>query len=148
MKIAMGPLKEIQLILASNDPDDEARLRALLAGTPWAVLAATTLDDAIRALHEIALPIVLLDRDFDHRSWPETTRALLKARRRTCVIVLGDAGPPDADDVLRRGGFDALARPLEKDELFATLISAYSTARMHWLSVSRVHANPIPAPAP
>jgi DNA-binding response OmpR family regulator len=144
----MEAAKEIRLVLASNDSGDESRVRLLLANTPWALVAVATVEDAIRTLHSVSLPIVLLDGNLEGRSWFETTRALLKARRRTCVIVLGDSGSLDSEEVSRQGGFDALARPIDKDELFATLLCAYSKARLHWLSVSRVHASPEPAVAP
>jgi DNA-binding NtrC family response regulator len=141
----MEPHKEVQIVLASSNPDDEATLRLLLSGTPWAPLPAVTMEEAVKSLHEIALPIVLLDRDFERRPWRENTRALLKARRRTCVIIAAEPDYPACEDVLRRGAFEVLARPFDKDELLATLLSAYSKARIHGLSVTRVHAIPVAA---
>jgi DNA-binding NarL/FixJ family response regulator len=141
----MEATKQLQFVLASADPGDESGLRLLLEGTPWEPLPTLTGEDAVKALHEIALPIVLLNRDLDGRPWPETVRLLVKARRRTRVILLGDSGHSDAKDLARSGAFDVLARPFEKDDLFATLICAYSQARMHWLSCTRVHASPVAA---
>ena len=138
-------VRKIQFVLAGADPGDEATLRTLLEGTPWALVSAAGYADAARALHQVSLPIVLADCNLEGRPWQETLRALLRSRRRACVILLGGAGAPDSQQVVRRGGFDVLSRPFDKDQVLATLLCAYSTARMHWLSFGRVHASPVSA---
>jgi DNA-binding NtrC family response regulator len=134
--------KQIQFVLAGASLSDECGLRSILAGTPWEILATPVLEETVRALHETALPIVLFDRTMNGRPWQETLRLLLRARRRTCAIVLGDGPYPEPDDVIRRGAFDVLPRPFQKDEVLTMLLCAYSQARLHWLSFTRVQPRP------
>jgi CheY-like chemotaxis protein len=129
-------------VLASGEADDAVLLGQLLGGTPWSVLPAASADAALSMLRNLAIPIVLFARDLDGQPWQETLRRFLKTRRRACVIVLAGSCGPNAEEVLHRGGFDVLTRPLDKDDLFTALLCAYSQARMHWLSFTRVHATP------
>lgn len=134
--------KQIQFVLAGASPSDECLLRSILDGTPWEIHSTPALNETVRALHETALPIVLFDRTLDGRPWQETLRLLLRARRRVCAIVLGDGAHPQPDEVIRRGAFDVLPRPFQKEEVLTMLLCAYSQARLHWLSFTRVRARP------
>ena len=136
----MDASRQIQFVLASANPMDEADLRGLLLGTPWTMVRAANLQNAIARLHETTLPILLLDRDLDGRPWRENLRSIRRSRRRACVILLGDASGPRPDDMLRLGGLDVLARPIQREELCTSLICAYTQARVHWLPFTRVQA--------
>ena len=138
----MDSSTEIRFVLASANLKDEADLRALLTGTPWTFVRAASLQNAVALLHEIALPIVVLDRDLDARPWRENFSSIRKSRRRACVILLGDSNGPRPDEMLRLGGLDVLSRPIHREELCTALICAYSQARMRWLSFTRVQAIP------
>jgi FixJ family two-component response regulator len=42
------------------------------------------------------------------------------------ILLTDDASPKLSTEVVRTGGFDLLTRPFEKEQVFATLISAYT----------------------
>ena len=128
----------IQVVLASARANDREGLDGLLTGTPWELIAAASLEEAVHALHQVTAPIVLCDRELDERPWQQTLRILTRARRRTCVIVLSNGGGPKlCSEVARLGGFDLLARPFERDQVYATLMCAYAQYRVGWPVLSR-----------
>jgi DNA-binding NarL/FixJ family response regulator len=117
----------IHILLASAREGDFRDLRSLLAATPWNLIPAPTLPHAIPCLGQLATPIVLCDDGFDDLPWRVLLRALIRARRRTRVVLLTDAGGPQLwSQFTARGGFDLLSRPFSEDELIPTLISAYA----------------------
>jgi DNA-binding NtrC family response regulator len=123
----------IQIVLASTHAGDRETLESLLAGSPWELIAVANVEQTLRALHRLSVPIALCDQNLDDQPWQETVRALIKARRKTSITVLTDAGGPGLwADLARRGGFDLLARPFERDQVYATLMCAYAQCRMSW----------------
>jgi hypothetical protein len=75
------------------------------------LVGAASLEDAVAILHRVAVPIVFCD--------------LIKARRRAFITILANAGALGlCAEVARRGGFDLLARPFEREQVFATLMCA------------------------
>ncbi len=128
MRIKPAP---IQIILATTYADDHETFESLLAGSPWELVGVASVADALDALHRVTVPIVFCDRDLDRQPWQQTVRALIKARRRTSVTVLtNSSGPGLWAELARRGGFDLLARPFEKEQVYATLLCAYAQCRM------------------
>lgn len=129
---------------ASSNIDDWEILRSLVAGTPWEMVSAANRQEAVRALHRTALPIVLCDQNLDGEPWLKTFRALARTRRRTCVILLCNTGDPEmCEEVIRHGAFDLIARPFQRDHLLATLLCAYSQCRMNWFPFTRVRLSPL-----
>jgi DNA-binding NtrC family response regulator len=123
----------IQIVLASTHAGDRETLESLLAGSPWELVAVANVGETVKALHRVSVPIVLCDQNLDDQPWHETVRALIKARRKTSVTVLTNAGGAGLwAELARRGGFDLLARPFERDQVFATLMCAYAQYRVSW----------------
>ncbi len=140
----MQSAKAIQVVVASSKIEDWENLRSLLVGTPWELISAANRHEAVKALHRTALPIVLCDQNLDGEPWLRTFRALARTRRRTCVILLCNAGDPEiCEDVIQSGAFDLLARPFQRDHLLATLLCAYSQCRMNWFPFTRVRLSPM-----
>jgi len=138
----MTAIKSIPVILASSRAEDQDNVRAALKGTPWEPVEAVNGAEAVKALHRTALPIIICDGELDGRSWQELLRFLLKARRRACIILLSEVDGPGNDEVIRRGGFDVVPRPAQKEDVLTALLCAYSQCRMNWLSFTRVPVHP------
>jgi DNA-binding NtrC family response regulator len=128
---AAGETLRIQTVLASNRAGDREMLEESLAGTPWRLVEAANLQQAVESLRRVAIPIVLCDIEFDQLPWRAVLRALRRERRRASVILLSDQGGVElSSEVIRRGGFDVLTRPFRREEVFPTLVSAYAQCRM------------------
>lgn len=124
---------KIQIVLASVRDDDRESLEAALSGTPWELILAQNREQAVQSLQQAPVPIVLCDASFDNLPWRVALRGLLRSRRRTCVILLSDDSSLElSTELVRRGGFDVLTRPFQKEEVFPTLVCAYTQCRVHW----------------
>jgi len=129
-------LSALEVILASGNRDDRRSLENALAGTPWVVLEADPLEIET-AVRRAAVPIVICDRD-QSNCWRKTIRALMKARRNACVIVLSNEDDADrGDDVIRDGGFDLLTRPFKRQQVLPMLVFAYTYCLGHGPYLSR-----------
>lgn len=116
----------IGVVLATSRQDDRPSLERSLTDI-WKLVPVSTLDQAMRTLRGLSVPIVLCDERFDDLPWRVLLRAFLRARRRTRLILLSDqAGPELWSQFTRRGGFDLLTRPFAGEQALPTLISAYA----------------------
>jgi DNA-binding NtrC family response regulator len=123
---------KIPIVLASSRDHDRASLEVALSGTPWVPVPATNKQEVLESLHYAAVPIVLCDAVFDRLPWRTMLRGVLRIRRRACMILLtDDSNPQLSTEVVRTGGFDLLTRPFEKEQVLATLISAYTQCGVH-----------------
>jgi PleD family two-component response regulator len=120
----------LEIILASGNGDDRRSLEGVVAGTHWVVVNAEP-EEIVNIVREAPVPIVICDRD-PSDCWRATIRALIKARRDVCVIVLSsEAGADLNEEVFRYGGFDLLTRPLDRQQVLPMLIFAYTFCRGH-----------------
>jgi DNA-binding NtrC family response regulator len=133
----------LPIVLASTRQDDGPGLTNMLEGTLWKLVPVSNLAEAVEALHRFSAPIVLCDQEFDRRPWRQIFRALMRARKRTSVVLLSSAaGPALCDEIARVGGFDLLSRPFERDQVIATLMCAYAQGKVGWPVLSRRFSGP------
>jgi CheY-like chemotaxis protein len=119
-----------RVLLAEDDPATRDAVRALLEGEGLDVAVAGNGDEALRLLRESGPPhLVLLDL-----SMPGTDGwAFLDALTRhptwlgVPVVVLTGAAHVKAEDVRALGADDLLRKPVDPDELIAT-VSRYAWA--------------------
>jgi AmiR/NasT family two-component response regulator len=120
----------LEVILANGNGEDRNSLEDVLAGTPWVVVDAD-LPEIENVVREAAVPIVICDRDRSD-CWRTMIRALIRARRDVCVIVLTDEDDADlSGEVVRCGGFDLLTRPFRRQQVLPLLVFAYTFSRGH-----------------
>ena len=122
-----------KILLASKRAEDERELNHALEGTVWGVDRVSDLDGAVQALKHVAMPILLLDRDFSGDPWASTLHTLSRARRSSCIILLSPVTDQYLwDEVVKQGGFDVLTRPFRRDQVLSTLIFGATRCRTHW----------------
>lgn len=140
-----GEKLRIDIVLASSRDWDREMLEESLSGTPWRLVLASNLPQAIEALRHVTVPIVLCDGWFDNVPWQLLLRALRRERRRVCVILLAGPGPVEVwSELARRGGFDVLTRPFRREEVFPTLVSAYAHCRVSSPLARTLHRDAVP----
>ena len=123
----------VGVILASSRRDDVDSLDALLAGTGWGLINVQTYEEAEQAARRERVPIVLCDLALEDQPWQETLEKLRLTRDGACVILLADESAGDlAGKVAKRGGFDLLFRPFEREQVFQSLFFAYSRCNLGW----------------
>jgi two-component system nitrogen regulation response regulator GlnG len=115
--------------------DDEESVRysfqRVFAGDGVNVLTARTAAEGLRAVHEHAPDVVVLDLLLPDRSGLDVFGDLYKLDRKRPVIFITAHGTTDtAIESMKRGAFDYLVKPVDLDRLSQVLERAYEAARL------------------
>jgi two-component system response regulator AtoC len=120
------------LLAVSSDPKDPDVLELNLTG--WSVRRAGTCTDALAMLKQSVCDVILCEKDLPDGGWRDLLAGLGALREALPVVVMsGTADESMWADVLRDGGFDLLAKPLENQEICRVIPSARmrSSQRQH-----------------
>jgi len=115
--------------------DDERHqrdiLRMILEGEGCETAVAGTARQALTAARSETFDIVLTDLKMPDQDGITLLTALLEAQPGLCVILMTAHGTIDsAVDAMRKGAFDYLTKPLEKDELLLVVRRALERTRL------------------
>jgi len=102
--------------------DDESSMRELLAAElcehGWTTRSAGDADEAMAALRDAQVDIVLTDLRMPGRSGNELCREIVRVRPDVPVVVMSGFGSIDAAvEAIRFGAYDFLTKPFEHDAL-------------------------------
>jgi DNA-binding NtrC family response regulator len=123
---------DVPIVLASPRQEDREILAGLLEGSAWRLVEANTPDEALAALRQVEIPIILCDPYLGGERWKTMVRSLLSARRGVCVIFLVDGFRGIVLTPAAPSEFDFLVRPFDRDQLFAALFFAYGRCKSSW----------------
>jgi DNA-binding NtrC family response regulator len=115
--------------------DDERRqrdiLKMILEDEGYETAAAGTARQALAAVRSQAFDVVLTDLKMPDQDGITLLTELLEAQPGLCVILMTAHGTIDsAVDAMRKGAFDYLTKPLEKDELLVVVRRALERTRL------------------
>jgi DNA-binding NtrC family response regulator len=117
-----GPI----LLAVSSDPQDPEVLETNLKG--WSVRRAVSCTDALSMVRQSACDVIICDKDLPDGGWRDLLAGLGALKNALPLVVMANAADESLwAEVLRDGGFDLLAKPLEHGEVCRVLPSA----RMH-----------------
>ncbi|HEX5432421.1 MAG TPA: response regulator, partial [Bryobacteraceae bacterium] len=94
----------------------------------WDLVLSETCEDARADLIRLKPQIVLCDRDLPGADWRDVVQALASVRGCGCIILLSRvADDPLWNEVVHRGGYEVLSKPLREDHVrrAVKLASAY-----------------------
>jgi CheY-like chemotaxis protein len=116
---SMGPIAVVGLVVSYED-------RQLLAGicrrNRWCLLLADTCEEARSALDKLQSPVILCDRDLPGQGWRQTVEDLAASPSRACVILVSAVVDRYLlDEVVRKGGYDVLSKPLREADVVRTV---------------------------
>ena len=119
----------------------QSELARIMRPTGVSILSAYSLGEADRLLASTPASVVLVDKDLPGGGWKEMVAVLEELEPRPVLVVTGLL----ADyrlwaEVLNRGGFDVLPRPMQSVETRRTLMCAYRESRVRRGSVSALRA--------
>jgi len=95
---------------------------------------AESCEEAYRVANRLVAPVILLDRDLLGTEWKTAVKTLADSPHGACVILM--SGVVDdylRQEVIRRGGYDVLAKPLRADQVIPLVKLALS----YWTSAPR-----------
>ena len=125
---SMGPITVIGLVVGYEDRQLLARL---CTRNRWRLLLADACVEARIALDRLKAPVILCDRDLPGEGWRQTVEDLASSPHRACVILVSAVVDTYLrDEVVRKGGYDVLSKPLREDDV----VRAVRLASLYWYS--------------
>ncbi|HYW84408.1 MAG TPA: response regulator, partial [Spirochaetia bacterium] len=119
------------VLVVDDDADFCASLADVLAGAGYDVTTAATARDALARARDTAPHVFLVDVRLGKDSGTELVQTLAKAEPRSlCVIMTAYAGTDTAIRALKAGAYDYLVKPIEPEDLFATLDRCFERVRL------------------
>ena len=124
------------ILSVSPHSEDHSSLETIMGLSQWRVLKANNIFTA-RALllqqHDIS--VVFSERDLNQGTWIDILKHLQSTARPAPLIVTSRLADESLwSEVLRKGGWDLLAKPLDCSEVVRSVRSAWQ----HWHSDSHV----------
>jgi FixJ family two-component response regulator len=126
----------VALVVSEHD-------RTLLTGVsnlvPLEIHFVESWEEAYTVANDLTAPVILLDRDWPDTQWKVIVQTLAASAHHACVVLMSGV----ADDYLwqelvRRGGYELLPKPLRSGDVIRVMKLALS----YWASVANT-----PAPA-
>ena len=109
-----------------NQPD-RGVLTAVAAQEPFALRFAESYEDAWSLARQLSAPVILVDRDWPGCDWRWSVEKLAALPHGACVILVsGVADDYLWQELIRRGGYDVLGKPLRGDDVARVLKLALS----------------------
>ena len=119
------------LLLAEDEPNLRRVLAARLRRDGFEVMAVESGTEALQALQRHHFDAVLTDLRMPGADGMEVLRGALERDRSLPVVILTAHGTVDlAVEALKRGAFDFLTKPFDREELRAVLQKATATRRL------------------
>ncbi|MGH9646511.1 MAG: hypothetical protein ACRD4E_06815 [Bryobacteraceae bacterium] len=101
-------------------------------------------EEACIVANRLAAPVILLDRDLPGAEWRTAVRNLAALPQRACVVLM--SGVVDdylRQELIRRGGYEVLPKPLRADNISRVIKLALS----YWASAASISAAKPAVPA-
>jgi DNA-binding NtrC family response regulator len=131
----------IALIVNHEDRQEISRISGIAgsslstsAGDGWYVHFAESCEQASAFAERLSAPVILFDRDWPGTDWKAAVTNLAALPHHACVILV--SGVADANlwqEVVRRDGYDVLAKPLRAENVLRAvkLALSYWSIRTH-----------------
>jgi len=120
-----------RVLVVDDEKHQRDILHMILESEGYESVAARNGRHALQALRERPFDVVLTDLKMPDMSGIDLLSELLKAAPRLCVILMTAHGSiGSAVDAMRKGAFDYLTKPLERDELLVVLGKAMERSRL------------------
>lgn len=119
--------------LVVNEQDRHV-LTSVFGQDPLDVRFAESCDEAYSVANQLSAPVILLDRDWPETEWRTAVERLTASPHRACVILV--SGVSDgylSQELIRRGGYDVLPKPLQADKVARVVKLALS----YWTSAPK-----------
>jgi DNA-binding NtrC family response regulator len=120
-----------RVLIVDDEKHQRDILQMILESEGYESVSARNGRHALQTLRDQAFDVVLTDLKMPDMSGIELLTALLKAQPGLCVILMTAHGSiGSAVDAMRKGAFDYLTKPLEKDELLVVLGKGMERSRL------------------
>ena len=125
-----APRYRIPVVVLTTNPADPAALMGLAERAGWTLTLSTHLAGAVATLLRHPGAVILCDRDLACIGWREAVHALSIYSPESRFVILS----PETDDrfwleVIERGGYDVLTRPIHDNRAILAVRQASRAVR-------------------
>ena len=135
-----NPLKRVRVLAVMPYDRERNTLFEIAKQSNWHLEFAPTCDSAVSLLRNHQFAVILCDRDLPGCEWREALTTIVGNARGGCVIL---TSPVNDDylwqEVIQRGGYDVLTRPLQEQRVLHTIELAWS----YWTSVANLRSGSV-----
>ena len=127
----------IAVIALTSDEEISHLLSQFAVRGQWDLLFTSKGDEALALLKAGQPTVLLCDREVAGLDWRTFVEQVAKSRTECAILLI--SGPSDEclwDEVIQRGGYDVLAKPLQEDQTLGAVNLAWLYARSGWRSAA------------
>ena len=114
----MTPQSRVPVVALVVNEQDRHVLASVFGQEPLDVRFAESCEEAYSIANQLTAPVILLDRDWPETEWRAAVERLTASPHHACVILVSRVS--DAylwQELIRRGGYDVLPKPLQADKV-------------------------------
>ena len=122
--------ERIPVLAIAPDERDKNSLSVFSVRGQWDLILTGSCEEALEALKKMRAAVILCDRDLPGVDWRNTLEKL-SASRPDCPIVLTSSVNDEYlwDEVVHKGGYDVLSKPLQEDLTVRVVNLAWSYSK-------------------
>ena len=114
----MTPLSRVPVVALVVNEQDRHVLASVFGQEPLDVHFAESCEEAYSIANQLTAPVILLDRDWPETEWRAAVERLTASPHHACVILVSGVSDPYLwQELIRRGGYDVLPKPLQADKV-------------------------------
>jgi DNA-binding NtrC family response regulator len=130
----MGLPSRIPVVALVVSAQDRNVLASVSGQKPLDVHFAESCEEGWAVAAQLTAPVILFDRDWPKTEWRMAVKSLAASPHRPCVVLMsGVADDYLWQELIRRGGYDVLPKPLRADNVARIVRLALS----YWNSVPK-----------
>jgi FixJ family two-component response regulator len=125
-----GGTERIPVLAIALDERDKSSLMAFSAHRQWDLVLTASCEEALDALKNMRAAVILCDRDLPKLDWRKALEKLVSSRP-DCSIVLASSVNDEYlwEEVIHKGGYDVLAKPLQEGQTARAVNLAWSYSK-------------------
>jgi Response regulator containing CheY-like receiver, AAA-type ATPase, and DNA-binding domains len=122
--------ERIPVLAITPDERDKTSLSAFSVRGQWDLVWTSSCEEALELLKKLRVAVILCDRDLPGVDWRDALQKLA-ASRPDCPILLTSSVNDEYlwDEVIHKGGYDVLSKPLQGDQTVRAVNLAWSYSK-------------------
>jgi DNA-binding NtrC family response regulator len=125
-----GTAERIPVLAITHDDRDRQSLAACAVRGQWDLTIATGFEDALDASEKSGAAVILCDRDLPGLDWRAALKKLAASKPAFAIILISWVNDEYLwDEVIHRGGYDVLTKPLREDQTVRAVNLAWSYSK-------------------
>jgi DNA-binding NtrC family response regulator len=122
--------EKITVLVITSASEDRESLETFARRLDWDIRAAGSCENALEQLPKARTAVILCDRNLTGVDWRDALAKLAAAASRCAIVLMSPVNDEYLwEEVIRLGGYDVLAKPLQEDQTTRVVNLAWSYAK-------------------